>query len=109
MAEIITGLIALPALYLIGNFCCRLGMRVRRTLKVEACGKAAPTEAEPLPDCGQYDLALATALAIEHELATRPEMSQAERLSTLTFTILNAIRQVESRRPSRLCSEPSVN
>lgn len=109
MAEIITGLIALPALYLIGNVCCRQGMRMRRTLRGAASGKAAPTEAEPLPDCGQYDLALATASAIEHELARRPEMSQAERLSTLTFTILNAIRQVESQRPGRLNAEPSVN
>jgi hypothetical protein len=56
-----------------------------------------------------YDVALAAASSIVYELANRPEMSQAEKLSTLTFTILRAMRQADEQRPGWLAAEPSVN
>jgi hypothetical protein len=99
MAELITGLIALPALYLIGEFYYRAGLGFWRSLKTAAAGDA---ETEPLPDSGRYDAALATASAVLGELAARPEMSQAERLSTVTYTILRAMGQMEQQRlPAR--------
>ena len=95
MAELMTGLIALPALYLIGDVYLRAGRWLWRTLAFAASGRAAPGELEPMPDNGRYDVALAAASCIVQELANRPEMSQAEKLSTLTFAILRAMRQAE--------------
>ncbi len=62
-----------------------------------------------MPDDNRYETALQTALAILRELAARPEMSPPEKLSTLTFTILHTMRQVEEQRPGGPCSRPSVN
>jgi hypothetical protein len=109
MAELITGLIALPALYLIGDFYLRAGLRLWRSLKTAACGNAVAAETEHLPDNGWYDVGLAAAAAIDRELAARPEMTQAERLSTFTFTILRTIGDAEGQRPVRLGFEPGDN
>jgi hypothetical protein len=109
MAELIIGLIALPALYLVGDFYCRAGWGLWRILKASACGSDAAAEAEAVPGEGRYDVALAAAAAIVRELAARPEMTQAERLSTLTFTILRTMGDAEGQRPVRLGFEPGDN
>jgi hypothetical protein len=93
MAELITGLIALPALYLIGEFYWRAGLGFWRSLKSTACGDWG---AEPMPD-DRYDAALALASAVLGELEARPEMSQPEKLSTVTYTILRAMGQMEQQ------------
>ena len=72
MAELMTGLIALPALYLIGDVYLRAGRWLWRTLAFAASGRAAPGELEPMPDNGRYDVALAAASCIVQELANRP-------------------------------------
>lgn len=108
MAELMTGLIALPALYLIGDVYLRAGRWLWRTLAFAASGRAAPGELEPMPDNGRYDVALAAASCIVQELANRPEMSQAEKLSTLTFAILRAMRQAEMPQ-GWVGREPSIN
>ncbi len=61
-------------------------------------------------DDSKYETALTTALAIIHELTTRPDMIPPEKLSTVTFIILRAMREVEEQRPGRrLCPESSIN
>jgi hypothetical protein len=100
MAEFITGLIVLPALYLVGDFYCRAGRRLWRKCKHETSGNDAAGDAESVTGEGRYDLALATASAIVVELKNRPEMSQAETLSTLTFAILRAMHQAEMPLPA---------
>jgi hypothetical protein len=95
MAELITGVIALPVLYLIGEFYWRGGRDLLRTLRPAVTGRIEAAEAEPLPDSSRYDAALATASAVLGELTARPEMSQAEKLSTVTYTILRAMGERE--------------
>ncbi len=62
-----------------------------------------------MPDDSRYEAALATALAIVHELAARPDMPRPAKVSTVTFIVLHAMREVEERRPGLLGSEPGVN
>ena len=60
-------------------------------------------------DC-RYEAALTTALAVIHELSRRPGMSRPEKLSTITFLILSAMRRVEEPPPKRRpCFDPSIN
>jgi len=63
-----------------------------------------------MPEDCRYEAALSTALAVLGELAKRPGMSRPEKLSTVTFIILDALRRVEEQRPGqRLWLEPSIN
>jgi hypothetical protein len=63
-----------------------------------------------MPDDNRYEAALTTALAIIHELSTRPGMSRPQMLSTITFRILRAMHRIEDHpRKRRQCVEPSVN
>jgi uncharacterized protein (UPF0147 family) len=58
----------------------------------------------------RYEAALATALAILHKLAARPDMPRHERLACVTYSILEAMNRVDEQRPGRRpCLEPSVN
>jgi hypothetical protein len=106
MAEVITGLIALPALYLIGDFYYRLGAWLWRTL---GTGKAGAAATEPMPGDGKYEAALQTALAVLDELATRPDLPRPDKLSTVTYLILNAMHRAEKQQPGWFCCEPSIN
>jgi hypothetical protein len=67
-----------------------------------------PAEAGAAADDHRYEAALQTALGILHDLATRPEKSRPEKLSTITFMVLNAMRQVEKQQSGWLGGEPSV-
>ena len=61
-------------------------------------------------DDSRYETALTTALAILDELTTRPDMTPPEKLSTVTFIVLRAMREVEGQRPGRrLYPESGVN
>lgn len=63
-----------------------------------------------MPDDSRYNTALKTALAILQELTTRPDMPPPQKLSTVTFIVLRAMREVEGQRPGRrICPEPGVN
>lgn len=57
-----------------------------------------------MADDSRYEMALQTALAILHELATRPGMSGPEKLSAVTFTVLRTIHEAEESPPRRVCS-----
>ena len=113
MAEFITFLAGLPLLYLIGDFYCRLGVWLWRTLAqamrpvIAASGDAGVTEIAAVQDDSRYAAALNGASALIHELATRPDMTPPEKLSTVTFTILHAMREVEEQ-PYRPGKEPGV-
>jgi hypothetical protein len=63
-----------------------------------------------MPEDCRYEAAIATALAVIHELSRRPGMSRPEQLSTITFLILDALRRVEAPPPpTRLYTQPSIN
>ncbi len=54
-------------------------------------------EIAAVPDDSRYAVALNTATALIIELRRRPDMSPPERLSTVTFGILDAMGQVEKQ------------
>ena len=63
-----------------------------------------------MPEEFRYFAALETAMAIIRELTTRPDLPRHERLSIVTFSILQAMDRVEEQRPGGLrCPEPGVN
>jgi hypothetical protein len=62
-----------------------------------------------MPDDSRYEAALTTALAILDELTARPDMPGPAKVSTVTFIVLRAMREVEERRLGRLCPEPGIN
>ncbi len=106
MAEFITFFVGLPLLYLIGNFYCRLGVWLWRTLVQAvrpvnaASGDAGITEIAAVQDDSRYAAALNAASALIHELTTRPDMTPPEKLSTVTFGILHGMGQV-GKQPCR--------
>jgi hypothetical protein len=61
-----------------------------------------------MADDSRYEAALQTALAVLHALSTRPGMSRPEKLSTVTFIILQAMRQPDHPAAWIGC-KPSVN
>jgi hypothetical protein len=78
MAEIITGLIALPVLYLIGEFYLRLCLRLWRSLRYAAAGQAGAAEDEPIPGSGRFGSA-------SSRVTTEERPSPARRRSGQTF------------------------
>ena len=107
MSEFITLFVGLPLLDLIGNFYCRLGVWLWRTLEqvvrpviAASGGDAGITEIAAVQDDSRYAAALNAASALIHELTTRPDMTPPERLSTVTYQILRAMGQVE-KQPCR--------
>ncbi len=54
-----------------------------------------------MSDDSKYETALTTALAIIHELTTRPDMTPPEKLSTVTFGILHAMGHIEKQSHPR--------
>ena len=90
------------------RLCRSLGQALRPVST--ASGDAGVTEIPAVPDDGRYAVALNAASALLHELAARPDMTPPEKLSTVTFGILHALREVEEQRPGRrVCREPGVN
>lgn len=100
MAEFVTILVGLPILYLIGEFYFRIGVWLYRFLPqamrlvIEGFGDAGEAEIASVPDDSRYAVALNAATALIIELTRRPDMSPPERLSTVTFGILDAMGQV---------------
>jgi hypothetical protein len=111
MTEFVTILVGLPIVYFIGEFYFRLGMwlyqlspQARRPV-IEVFSDAGEAEIAALPDDSRYAVALNTATALIIELTRRPDMSPPEKLSTVTFGILDAMGQVGKqpyRREQRL-------
>ena len=106
MAEFVTILVGLPILYLIGEFYFRIGVSLyrfwpqARRLVFDLSGDGGEAQIATLPDDSRYAVALNAATALIIELTRRPDMSPPERLSTVTFGILDAMEQV-GKQPYR--------
>ena len=61
-----------------------------------------------MPDDSRYEVALTIAMAIIHELTSKPGMARHERLASVTFSILQAMDSVDEQR-RRHTPQPSIN
>jgi hypothetical protein len=110
MAELVHDLAALAMLYGVGLFYWRLGGWLWRTGRQATRAASPAAGVADLPQDSRYETALATARAVIRQFADRPDMQGHERLSSVTYAILEAFYRLEGlRQAGRECPEPSVN
>lgn len=97
MAELITFVIAVPALYGVGLFYSRLGGWAWLAIR-GARRTGFPASVEQLPQDRRHNAALATAQGIIRLLVEQPDMQRHERLASVTYAILEAMNRLEDER-----------
>src|SRR5690348_11835659 len=98
MAELVTFVIGLPALYGIGLFYARLGGWAWLAIRRARQPTVFPASVEQVPQDRRHNAALATAQGIIRLFVEQPDMQRHERLASVTYAILEAMNRLEDEQ-----------